>query len=463
MARPRKNATPPAASLAERLRSALVPEEEQPYPVPANWCWVRLGSAITLHRGVSYNKHDAHPVAGCGDCLILRGGNIQEGSIDLDADNVYVNSNIVQYEQLLQKFDIVIVSSTGSKNVIGRAGISNENYKNIAFGAFLTLARARDGFHKKYIALFFQGDIYRNRIRLLAGGVNINNVKSEHITDTPFPLPPLAEQERIVERIETLFAKLDEAKARLEDVRDGHETRRAAILHKAFTGELTAKWREAHGVGLESWEERSREGLFSYVTSGSRGWAKYYSNSGSIFLRMGNLKHGTINIDMSEIQYVNVPTDAEGMRTRVQDGDILISITADVGMIGFMKKVAGDTYINQHIALARPAQKNTGEFISWYLVSDIGSKQLQKKQRGATKVGLSLEDIRSLALRLPTLPEQQEIVRLLDSLLAREERVHQAATQALEHIDLMKKAILARAFRGELGTNVPGEKGMGEG
>ena len=232
-------------TMEEKLSRALVPAGEQPYQVPENWCWVKVRALSTLHRGVSYKKHDVHFVKQENDCLILRGGNINEGSIDVDqSDNVYVDMALVDKEQLIQEYDVVIVSSTGSTKIIGRAGISHDSFADVAFGAFLTLIRPTSDKLKPFIAYYFQTDLYRERIRNLAAGVNINNIRADYITESPVPFPPLAEQQRIVDRIESLFAKLNEAKEKAQAVVDGFEIHKAAILHKAFTGELTAKWRE---------------------------------------------------------------------------------------------------------------------------------------------------------------------------------------------------------------------------
>ena len=456
MARGKKKES--ALTPEEKLERALVPESEWPYKVPENWCWTKAGNMAAIHRGVSYKKGDAHAEKGENDCLVMRGGNILEGEIDTEADNVYVDKSLVSEEQLVKKHDIVIVSSTGSTKVIGRAGVSKSDYDDVAFGAFLTLLRPIDCVSKPFIGYFFQSDLYRERIRSLASGVNINNIRAEYITESPMPLPPLAEQQRIVNRIEYLFAKLDEAKEKAQSVLDSFETRKAAILHKAFTGELTAKWRAENGMGMDSWKPTTAQNLFSYVTSGSRGWAQYYADSGAVFLRMGNLDHGTIELDLSDLQFVHLPDKAEGQRSLVQKNDILISITADVGMIGFVRNIDFEAYINQHVALARPANTESAEFIAWYLVSDVGLQQFRSKQRGATKIGLGLNDIRTLSLSMPTLGEQKEIVRILDSLFAKEQQAKEAAEAVLEKIDLLKKSILARAFRDELGTNDPTEE-----
>lgn len=213
---------------------------------------------------------------------------------------------------------------------------------------------------------------------------------------------------------------------------------------------------------MDSWETKTSKELFDYVTSGSRGWAQYYSETGAVFVRMGNLDHGTIELDFSDVQHVRLPDKAEGQRSRLQKSDILISITADVGMIGLVREMNFEAYINQHIALARPNDENDSEFLAWYLVSDVGLRQMQGKQRGATKVGLGLDDIRSLQLSIPQMEEQKEIVAILNELMNEEQQAKSAAEEVLSQIDTMKKAILARAFRGELGTNDPGEESAAE-
>ena len=190
MVKAKKKSIKKELSQDELLAQALVPEDERPYPVPENWIWVRLGSIVDLHRGVSYPKDAAHNEKKENDCLIMRGGNIGEGNLNFD-DNIFVSKSFVSSNQYVKKHDIIIVSSTGSTKVIGRAGVSDDDYFDIAFGAFLTLARPHEKFEKKLITIFFQTEGYRNTIRALAKGVNINNIKNEYIQKIPFPLPPL--------------------------------------------------------------------------------------------------------------------------------------------------------------------------------------------------------------------------------------------------------------------------------
>jgi type I restriction enzyme S subunit len=201
----------------------------------------------------------------------------------------------------------------------------------------------------------------------------------------------------------------------------------------------------------ESWEYVSSDALFLFVTSGSRGWAKYYSESGPIFIRVGNLNHNSIALDLSRIQHVDPPRGAERQRTGVRGGDILISITADVGMIGLVPEHIGEAYINQHVAISRPVDGVYRPFVAWYLASGAGGQALfEDLQRGATKVGLGLDDIKSLRVPFPPIEEQWEIVHRVEALFKLSEKIAKNVEAELSRTEKMTQSILAKAFRGEL-------------
>lgn len=443
-----------ALTIEERLQQALVPAEEQPYEVPENWVWVRLGSlAQDMADGPFGSNLKTEHYTNNKEVRIIQLSNIGENGWREDNKKytTFEHAKVIARSKV-EAGDIVIAKMMPAGRAIICPSYEQQYVLSSDAVKFVPNSLVDNNFCCKGInSHFFQTLVQENTQGITRARTSIKKLKGY-----PFPLPPLSEQQRIVERIEELFAKLDEAKERLQEVADSFAVRKAAILHKAFTGELTKQWRWENGVSYESWEEKKGEDFFEYVTSGSRGWAKYYSDKGSIFIRMGNLNHGTIELDFSDIQYVELPDQVEGQRSKLQKNDILISITADVGMIALVREDM-DAYINQHVALARPKNDLYAEFLAWYFVSDDGLQQMQNKQRGATKIGLGLQDIRSIILKIPTLPEQHEIVRLIDDLLARERAAQQAAEQALASIDLMKKSILARAFRGELGTNKASE------
>lgn len=438
-------------SLEERLEQALIPNWDEPYKLPENWCWTRIGTVTKLYRGVSYKKHEGHSEKGEDDCLVMRGGNILEGEIDVNADNIYVSKELISDEQYVKKYDVVIVSSTGSTKVIGRAGISFADYDDVAFGAFLTLVRPVETLYKSYVSYYFQGDMYRNRMRQLASGVNINNIRNEYITDTPFPMPPLEEQKRIVSHIELLFAKLDEAKDKAQDVIDSFETRKAAILHKAFEGSLTESWREEQYIENE-WVTDKLSNVCT-LRSGTTIPSEEELEFGQIpYIKVSdmNLPENSIQITTSS-RFVNtcpkshlIPYGSTIFPKR--GGAILTNKKRFIGV----DKIIAD--LNTMAIIPDPIKLK-----GWYCYYWMLSVDLRKLYNGANVPQINNKDMVDLKIPVPSLEEQDEIIRILDELLSKEQQAKETAEAVIEQIDTMKKAILARAFRGELGTNDPSE------
>ena len=162
------------------------------------------------------------------------------------------------------------------------------------------------------------------------------------------------------------------------------------------------------------WSGTNIGNLATLVTSGPRGWARYYSNAGAKFIRIGNLTREHVNFRLQDMQFVSPPEGAEGNRTQLMQGDVLFSITADLGVIGLVPADFGPAYINQHIALIRP---NTGDVVPGWLANFLASHWIQKwisniNESGA-KAGLNLPTINGVPITVPKLPEQQMIAEIL--------------------------------------------------
>lgn len=281
----------------------------------------------------------------------------------------------------------------------------------------------------------------------------------QYLRDSVLPLPPLPEQKRIADKLDAVLARVDACRDHLDRIPAILKRFRQSVLAAATSGNLTENWRVDNGNEVDAWRIAKGAEVFSFITSGSRGWAGYYADSGAIFLRIGNLDHETIVLDLSEIQYVNPPEGAEGSRTRVQLNDILISITADVGMVGLVSEPLGDAYINQHICLARPKVEYSPRYLAYFLASPTGGLgRLQYLSRGATKVGLTLGDIRELEFKLPSLEEQTEIVRRVESLFAYADRLEARYAAARAQAEKLTPSTLAKAFRGELVPQDPNDE-----
>lgn len=283
-----------------------------------------------------------------------------------------------------------------------------------------------------------------------------------HITLKPFKnteiyLPPLSKQHCIVDRIENLFAKLDEAKEKVQSALDSFETRKAAILHKAFTGELTAKWREENGVGMDSWKETTLSNIvsgFKYGTSEKSD----YNNSGMPVFRIPNITDDGLSFD--DLKYL--PHYDVSDESQIHENDILIvrsngsrDLVGKCVLIPLLNKPC--TYASFLIRI-RPSQATIPEFLVTYLNSSDARLQMFKKAKSSAGINnINSKELGALTLTLPSIPEQIEIVRILDSFFAKERKAKELCS-VLDKIDLIKKSILARAFRGELGTNDPTEE-----
>lgn len=332
------------------------------------------------------------------------------------------------------------------------------------------------------------------------------------------PVPPKAEQERIADTLDELLSDLDAGVAALERVQKKLTHYRAAVLKAAVDGDLTADWRAQHPdaepasellprilterrrrweedqlrkfqeVGKEppkGWKAKYQEptapditslpllpegwcwtttrALCCFVTSGSRGWAAYYSNIGPLFLRIGNLDHESTRLDLTKLQHVSPPVGTEGLRTRVQPQDILISITADVGMVGLVQDDIGEAYINQHIALARMVTAINRAYVAWYLSSPSGGQlQFKNLQRGATKVGLGLDDIQAVLVPLPPLAEQEAIVEAVEAQLSVVDHLEADIAAKLKSAQGLRQSILRHAFTGQLVPQDPNDEPAAE-
>ena len=205
--------------LQEAISGKLVPQDENetaedvktieiedaPFEIPNNWRWCSLGNLVDMVSGTSYKKDDVRTKG----VRILRGGNIVNDELVLAEDDVFLPDEYANLEKNIRKDDIIIVASTGSQKVIGKPALIRQNYDKTQIGAFLRIIRAKDVKYVPFLWLIFKGMYYREHIRNLVKGTNINNIKEEYITTLPIPLPPLAEQQRIVAKIEELFEQID--------------------------------------------------------------------------------------------------------------------------------------------------------------------------------------------------------------------------------------------------------------
>lgn len=433
-----------ALTIEERLQQALVPAEEQPYEVPENWVWVRLGEVN------KYVSKSVNPISEPDKIFEL----YSVPSMADDYPEIIAGSDIGSSKQSVCKEDVLLCKINPRINRVWKVSQFTDN-ELIASSEWIIIRN--NHINANYLMYCFQSKYFREFMLSNVSGVggSLMRAQPKYVQTYPIPLPPLSEQQRIVESIEELFAKLDEAKERLQEVADSFAVRKAAILHKAFTGELTQQWRLENGVSDESWEEKTIGEICSSLKYGT---SKKSSDDGEVVvLRMGNLQNG--EIDWSNLAYTSDEEDIK--KYLLKSGDVLFNRTNSPELVGKTSIYRGEIpaiYAGYLIKLDYEKNIVVGDYLNYYLNSSKAKEYyMQVKTDGVSQSNINAKKIGEFEIPLPTLPEQDEIVRLIDDLLARERKAQQATEQALASIDLMKKSILARAFRGELGTNKASE------
>lgn len=417
----------------EKLQQALVPEAEQPYKVPANWCWTYVKYVSEVVTGGTPSKK--HTEYYSGNFPFFKPADLDAERYVYDASE-YLSEEGKKVSRIIPKYSTAVccIGSIGKSGYLEVEGTTNQQINS-----------AIPKFNSLYLYYFIKSEYFIEQLWRKASATTISIVNKSKMEDCVFPLPPLTEQQRIVERIESLFAKLDEAKEKLQNVLDGFETRKAAILHKAFTGELTVNWRKQHGISIDSWEEKMLSEFVKLLSGQDFSKEDYNSEKKGIPYITGasNIENNHVIIN----RWTPVPT------VIAKRNDILVVCKGSVGIV-----VIAD-FEEAHIARQIMAVRTTDKVIYRYLFYSLESKAKYLKSCGKGIIpGISRKQVLELKMTIPTIPEQTEIVRIIDDLLAKEQQVKELAETALTKIDLIKKAILTRAFRGELGTNNPADE-----
>ena len=376
----------------------------------------------------------------------------------------------------------------------------------------------------RFISYWINSPLIRHKIDTLKSGSTRKRISRKNLATVKFPIPPYAEQHRIVAKIEELFSELDKGIESLKTAREQLKVYRQALLKHAFEGKLTEQWRKDNADKLETadqllarikqerearyqqqledwkaavkqWEVDGKEGkkpakpkalspfgaltqkdlenydelpanwawtrfenLIEYVTSGSRGWAKYYSSEGATFIRAQNLKYDYL--DLSEIAYVSLPNSAEGKRTLTKQFDLLITITgANVTKSAYLKDDIGEAYVSQHVALSRLIDVSHAKYLYLFLISSTaGRRQLEKAAYGAGKPGLNLDNIKDLVVPLCSVAECDFVDQIIEEKLSVVDDQIQGIDASLSKSEALRQSILKKAFSGQLVPQDPADE-----
>ena len=416
--------------------SLFVPVEEQPYPIPKNWCWVRLKDVSEIIMGQSPIGSDTTDDS---SYMPLIGGAADMGEIyPLATRYTKAPTKISKNGDL-----ILCIRAT-----LGKPIFSDGEY---CLGRGVSAIRPYIGTKEfyRYIFLTFEQYLYDN-----ATGTTFAQVSSKTLQKMSVPFPPLPEQHRIVSRIESLFTKLDEAKEKAQAVVDGFELRKSAILHKAFTGEL---------LGLSGSKTIPLEAIVGTIRIGPFGSVLHKEDYIAGGIPVINPKHIT-NQQIAPEGKVTISEEKalELAAYRLKTGDIIMGRRGEMGRSAPITEKENGWLCGTGSLIIRLQEGYIASFYSQIIASHSSVQYLEENCVGSTMKNLNEKVIKSLPVPSYTKEQQEAIVAILNSLLEKEQQAKSAAEAVLTQIDSMKKAILVRAFRGELGTNDPSEEWAGE-
>ncbi len=428
-----------ALTIEERLQQALVPAEEQPYEVPENWVWVRLESVASWGSGgTPSRKHEEYYN---GDILWIKTGELNNGWI-YDTEEKITDEGLKKSSaKLFPPYSVLIAmygATIGKVAILGVPATTNQACACAVCNQSLL-----------YMYLFYYCISQKNVFIEKGKGGAQPNISQIILKQHPIPLPPLSEQQRIVERIEELFTKLDEAKERLQEVAESFAVRKAAILHKAFTGEL---------IGKQVTELVPLENLVDLIKIGPFGSSLHESDYIENGIPLVNPKHIVQQRIVPQSKISISDEKAEELSSyKLKENDIVLGRRGEMGRCAPISNREENWICGTGSMIIRLKKEYDAKLYSLILGSQATVTYLENSAVGSTLKNLNEKIVRKIPVPQFSSEEQHEIVRLIDDLLARERSAQQATEQALASIDLMKKSILARAFRGELGTNKASE------
>lgn len=391
-----------ALTIEERLQQALVPAEEQPYEVPENWVWVRLESVASWGSGgTPSRKHEEYYN---GDILWIKTGELNNGWI-YDTEEKITDEGLKKSSaKLFPPYSVLIAmygATIGKVAILGVPATTNQACACAVCNQSLL-----------YMYLFYYCISQKNVFIEKGKGGAQPNISQIILKQHPIPLPPLSEQQRIVERIEELFAKLDEAKERLQEVADSFAVRKAAILHKAFTGEL---------IGKQVTELVPLENLVDLIKIGPFGSSLHESDYIENGIPLVNPKHIVQQRIVPQSKISISDEKAEELSSyKLKENDIVLGRRGEMGRCASISNREENWICGTGSMIIRLKKEYDAKLYSLILGSQATVTYLENSAVGSTLKNLNEKIVRKIPVPQFSNEEQHEIVRLIDDLLARE-------------------------------------------
>lgn len=349
------------------------------------------------------------------------------------------------------------VNTADAAIAVGRVGALCGNIHSIDYDSWITDNALKISKWNKFSKDFLVYLLKTAHLNDLASKTAQPLITGEQVKSLKVVLLPIAEQKKIANFLDHETGQIDSLIEKQQTLIQLLKEKRQAVISHAVTKGLNpdalmkdsgVEWL---GEVPEHWEVKKNKHLLEFVTSGSRGWAGYYSDEGKLFFRITNLTRDTIEPKLESIQNVMPPLGAEGERSKIQLDDLLISITADLGSVCVANNSISGGFVSQHVSLCRPnSSVKSARWLAYFILSDSAKEQFVGSGYGGTKIQLSLEDIRELNIAYPPKKEQEDIASYIDVKLKKFELLMSQAEQAIQLMQERRTALISAAVTGKI-------------
>ena len=398
--------------------------------LPNKWATVGLLDICDLVRGVTYAKADARNVEFDGSVPVLRANNIQDHAFDL-RDLVYVPASSVSNAQRIRQGDVVVATSSGSISIVGKAAQASSDLC-AGFGAFCGLLRPSGEISAKYFGHYFSSDAYRTTVSAMARGVNINNLKRDHFEALVVPFAPRNEQTRIADKLDAVLARVDACRSRLDRIPAILKNLRQSVLGAATSGRLTEDWRVDHGVG-DAWFATDVQSVARVGTGSTplRSNLAFFTSSGTPWITSAATSQSAV---FAADEFVTDTAIAAHRLKLFPVGTLLVAMYGEGKTRGQVTELGIAATINQACA-AIVVDENLAKKAFVKIVLQANYYEMRELAEGGNQPNLNLSKVKEFRLPLPSLEEQTEIVRRVESLFAFADRLETRYTAARVQVE----------------------------
>jgi type I restriction enzyme S subunit len=325
----------------------------------------------------------------------------------------------------------------------------------------VTIVRPNGAIISEYLHRLIQSPMVQSKIEdMQSGSTNQVELNRTEVLRTRVPLPPLSEQRRIVEKIDSLSAKSKRARDNLDHVPRLVEKYRRAILAKAFCGDLTADWRAANAskVGSE-WNKRLLAEICDPLRPITYGVIKLGSEipNGVPCLRTSNVRW--LRVDTEGMKRISPKLSSEYARTILRGGEVLVNVRGTLGGVAVATPSMAGWNVSREVAVAAVDRALVEpNYIAYWIAADTSQRWLSRVEKGVAYTGVNIEDLRNLPVEFPLIDEQREIIRRIETAFTWIDRISTEATKARKLSNHLDQAVLAKAFRGELLPQDPNDE-----